>query len=150
MNVVPHLERPAADFDSARVADAMSLGVISCTPETPLRKVAALMTIYRVHAIFVFEFGEEDDEAAVLWGLVSDLDVVAAALGDIDRRTAGDSAITPLLTVMSDERLDRAAQLMAESGVSHLAVIDAVTRRPSGVLSTLDVLRVLAPDSARI
>ena len=33
---------------------------------------------------------------------------------------------------------------MAEYNVSHLAVVDPLTNRPSGVLSTLDVARVLA------
>jgi CBS domain-containing protein len=150
MNTAAYLEQASVDLDTATVADAMSVGVISCTPETPLRNLAALMSLYRVHGVYVFDYGTEDDEAAVLWGLVADLDVVAAALGDIDGRTAGDSAISPLITVTSDERLDRAAQLMAESGVSHLAVLDPATQRPSGVISTLDIVRVLAPESRRI
>jgi CBS domain-containing protein len=33
---------------------------------------------------------------------------------------------------------------MAESGVSHLAVVDPATRRPVGVLSTLDIARAMA------
>jgi hypothetical protein len=33
---------------------------------------------------------------------------------------------------------------MAEYSVSHLAVVDPATRNPVGVLSTLDVARVLA------
>jgi CBS domain-containing protein len=120
----------------------MSTGLISCSPETPLRNVARLMATHRVHGIFVY--GNEDDETAELWGLVSDLDVVAAARGDIDERTGGDSAVTPLVTVTSDTALERAAQLMAETGASHLAVLDPSTRRPVGVLSTLDIARTIA------
>jgi len=33
---------------------------------------------------------------------------------------------------------------MAESGVSHLAVVDPLTRRPVGVVSTLDIARAIA------
>jgi len=33
---------------------------------------------------------------------------------------------------------------MAETGVSHVAVLDAATARPVGVLSTLDVVRYVA------
>jgi hypothetical protein len=33
---------------------------------------------------------------------------------------------------------------MAETGVSHLAVIDPTTGRPCGVVSTLDVVRLVA------
>jgi CBS domain-containing protein len=125
-------------FDHARVADAMSHGVIHCAPETPLRAVARMMVTYGVHAVYVF------DDAHELLGLVSDLDVAAAACGDIDRRSAGGSAITPLVTVTSTQPLADAADLMALKGTAHLAVLDPVTRRPVGVVSTLDVARAVA------
>ena len=128
----------------------MHAGIISCAPETPLRKVAQLMSDHQVHGIFVFDYGQEDDETTELWGIVSDLDIVAAVRGDIDARTAGDSAVTPLVTVASDELLERAAQLMAETGSSHLAVIDPSTDRPAGVLSTLDIARVVAAEPAAL
>jgi CBS domain-containing protein len=128
---------------SATVADAMTAGVINCTPETPLQDIARLMAKYRVHAVFVYDYGDEADENVELWGLVTDLDVVAAAWAGIDR-TAGDSAITPLVTITSDDRLEHAAQLMAEHGVSHLAVLDATTERPAGVVSSLDIARIIA------
>lgn len=121
----------------------MSPRVIHCPPETPLRNVARMMAENNVHAVYVFDYGVEDDEAVRIWGLVSDLDLIAA-LPVIDERTAGNSAITPLITVSIDERLDRAAQLMAETANAHLAVIDPVTRRPAGVLSTLDIARAIA------
>lgn len=126
------------------VADAMTTGLISCPPETPLRKVAEIMARHRVHAIYVFDYGVEDDETVELWGLVSDLDLVAAGRGEIDELAASDASVTPLVTVRSNDTLDHAAQLLAENGVSHLAVLDPSTRRPVGVLSTLDVARVIA------
>jgi CBS domain-containing protein len=122
----------------------MTTGLISCPPETPLRKVAQIMARERVHAIYVFDYGTEDDETVELWGLVSDLDLVAAARGAIDSLSARDASVTPLVTVRSDDSLDHAAQLLAENGVSHLAVIDPFTRRPVGVLSTFDIARVIA------
>jgi CBS domain-containing protein len=127
----------------------MSRGVIHCTPETSLRVVARLMTTHNVHAVFVFDYGNESDETTDLWGMVSDLDVAAAACGDIDACTAALSAVTPLQTVASDEPLTVAAQAMAFNGLAHLAVLDPATRRPVGVLSTLDVARAVAagPDS---
>lgn len=122
----------------------MTTGVIRCAPHTPLRHVARIMAEARVHAVYVFDFGDEDDVSPEMWGLVSDLDLVAAARGDIDTRTARDASVTPLVDVRTDDSLDRAAQLMSEYGVSHLAVVDPGTRQPVGVLSTLDVARVLA------
>jgi CBS domain-containing protein len=91
-----------------------------------------------VHAVYVF------DDAHELLGLVSDLDVAAAACGDIDLLSAGSSAVTPLVTVTSTQPLADAAELMALKGTAHLAVLDPVTRRPVGVVSTLDVARAVA------
>jgi CBS domain-containing protein len=126
-------------FSRATVADVMTEGLISCAPSTPLRSVARLMATHRVHSIFVFDY-----ESSELWGIVSDLDLVAAAWVDVDLQTAGQSAVTPLVYVSRYDDLRRAAQLMAESGVSHLAVVDPDTDRPVGVISTLDIAGAVA------
>lgn len=128
---------------SATVADAMSPGVINCTSETPLSEVARIMARYKVHSVFVYDRGDEEVESE-LWGFVSDLDLVAAAWAGIDERTAGDSAVAPLVTVRRDDPLEHAAQLMAEHGVSHLAVMDDASGLPVGVLSSLDIAHVIA------
>jgi CBS domain-containing protein len=131
-------------FSRASVADVMTEGLISCAPSTPLRSVARLMANHRVHSVFVLDYGHEGDENTELWGIVSDLDLVAAAWADVDRQTAGESAVTPLVYVSRDDDLKRAAQLMAESGVSHLAVVDPADERPVGVISTLDIAGAVA------
>lgn len=124
----------------------MSRGVISCTPETPLRTVARMMATHSVHAIFVFEHADEDDEAPQLWAVVSDLDLVAATRLDLDTLTAGASAVTPLVSVPADRPIAEAGGLMAQHGTAHLAVTDPVSRRPIGVISTLDIARAVAAD----
>ena len=136
-------ELPVA-YDIATVANAMSRGVISVPPETPLRVVARMMATFRVHAIFVFEHTDEDDEAPRLWAVVSDLDLVAAARLDLDRQTAGATAVTPLVTVSADRPMAEAASLMAQHGIAHLAVTDPASRRPIGVISTLDIAQAVA------
>jgi CBS domain-containing protein len=125
----------------------MTPSVVRCPPETPLRSVARLMAENHVHAVYVFDYGFEDDEAVQMWGLVSDFDLVAA-LPVIDERTAGNSAVTPLVTVSLDESLERAAQLMTETANAHLAVVDPATGRPAGVVSTLDIARAIAGPGA--
>lgn len=142
----PRHDDPPVPFTQATVADAMSHGVIHCAPETPLRAVARLMATHNVHAVYVFNYGDEADETVELWGLVSDMDVAMAACADIDLRTAGKSAVTPLVTVTSNQPLADAARLMALKGTAHLAVIDPLTHRPAGVISTLDVARAVAAD----
>jgi CBS domain-containing protein len=139
-----HPEALPLPFEEARVGDAMSRGVISCPPETPLRVVARMMATFGVHAIFVFEHQDEDDEAPSLWGVVSDLDLVAATQLDLDSVTARASAVTPFVTVSADQSLGEAAVLMAQHGIAHLAVIDPASRRPTGVVSTLDIARAVA------
>jgi CBS domain-containing protein len=129
-------------FERATVGDAMSNGVISCPPETPLRVVARMMATYNVHAIFVFEYTEE--EAPQLWSVVSDLDLVAATRLDLDTLTAGATAVTPLVSVPADSSIGEAGSLMAQYGIAHLAVTDPGSRRPIGVISTLDIARTIA------
>jgi CBS domain-containing protein len=140
----PRPVEPPVPFDVARVGDAMSRGVISCAPETPLRVVARMMATFGVHAIFVFEHRDEDDEAAQLWAVVSDLDLVAATQLELETITAGATAVTPLVTVAADRPLVEAASLMAQHGIAHLAVTDPRSRRPIGVVSTLDIARAVA------
>jgi CBS domain-containing protein len=133
-----------APFETATVADVMSHGVISCPPEAPLRVVARMMATYGVHAIFVFEHADEDDEAPQLWAVVSDLDLVAATRLDLDTLTAGASAVTPLVSIAADRSIAEAGALMAQYGIAHLAVTDPDSRRPIGVISTLDIARAVA------
>ena len=137
-------EEPPVTFETGTVGDAMSRGVISCSPETPLRVVARMMATHGVHAIFVFEHTDEDDEAPRLWAVVSDLDLVAATDLDLDTLTAGASAVTPLVSVAADSSIAEAGSLMAQYGIAHLAVTEPGSRRPIGVISTLDIARTVA------
>jgi CBS domain-containing protein len=136
-------ELPVA-FETATAGDAMNHGVISCSPETPLRVVARMMATFGVHAIFVFEHADEDDEAPRLWAVVSDLDLVAATRLDLDTLTAGATAVTPLVTIPADSSIAVAGSLMAQYGIAHLAVTDPDSDRPIGVISTLDIARAVA------
>jgi CBS domain-containing protein len=139
-----HPQQPPVPFETATVGDAMSNGVISCAPETPLRVVARMMTTFGVHAIFVFERTDEDVEMPRLWAVVSDLDLVAATPLDLDTLTAGSTAVTPLVSIAADQPIAEAGGLMATYGIAHLAVTEPGSRRPIGVISTLDIARAVA------
>jgi CBS domain-containing protein len=126
-----------------QVADVMHRGVLTCPREAPLTDVAELMARHRVHCVVV-----ADEEAAGLWGIVSDLDLVAAGLvRELGEQTAGGSAASPVLTISADETVERAAQLMTENAAAHLVVVER--SQPVGVLSTLDIAAALA-DAARV
>jgi len=128
-----------SELASGTVGDAMSPGVITCVPETPLRIIARMMATYRVHSIVVF--GHDDDVAP--WGVVSDMDLVAAIGAN---GTAGSIAATPVVTTTPGETLARAAQLMREHATAHLLVVAEETRLPIGVLSTIDVAKAFAAE----
>ena len=140
------IEELPVSVELGSVGDVMSHGVISCPPETPLRVVARMMATYGVHAIFVFEHTDEDDEAPQLWAVVSDLDLVAATRLDLDTLTAGATAVTPLVSVAADRSIAEAGSLMAQYGIAHLAVTDPDFARPIGVISTLDIARAIAAE----
>jgi CBS domain-containing protein len=129
----------APAFGDANVVDAMRLGVVSCPPDAPLREVARILATYRIHAVVVSEI--EGDRP---WGIISDLDLAAAAERDLDEVKARDVATGELLTVGADEKLAHAARLMAERGLTHVVVVQPHSGQPVGVLSTLDLAGVLA------
>lgn len=132
-------------LDTIAVREAMHEGVLSCPEDTPLSTVAELMAGRGVHCIVV----TEADDLGV-WGVISDLDLVAAAgVRDLDAQCAGGSAATPALAIGPGDTLQRAAQVMTEHGAAHLVVVDDDSGRPVGVLSTLDIARVLAEHARR-
>jgi CBS domain-containing protein len=136
---------PYPALGALRVDDAMHPGLISCSPDTPLRTVARMMATFRVHAILVNAHDGEPLTDAGVWGVVSDTDLLAATRVETpEEQTARTTAATPALTVSPRDGLARAAQLMLEHEVSHVVVVEGHPPRPIGVVSTLDVARALA------
>ncbi len=125
-----------------KVADAMNHGLVRCAPEASLRAVAALMSDKRVHCVIVTD---DPSDTRLLWGVVSDLDLIAAAtVRSLDEQSASGTAMRPAVTIAPHESLAGAAQRMTKRGVSHLVVVDPVKDCPLGVISTLDLARALA------
>jgi CBS domain-containing protein len=123
----------------------MHPGVISCLPETPLRAVARMMASYRVHAIIVMPRHMGDLDHSLSWGVVSDLDLIRGVQqGDVDSDSARTVAGTPVRSIELMAPLADAVDAMIAEGLSHLIVVEPHAGRPVGVLSTLDVARVLA------
>lgn len=125
-------------FAHARVADAMRIGVISCPPDASMKDVARIMATDHIHAVVVR--GLADGPA---WGVVTDQDLLSTAVGAADR-LAGSCASGELVTVTPDERVEAAADLMRRHAVSHLMVVDPERNQPLGVISTLDLARIVA------
>lgn len=137
-------------LENVTAAEVMNPGVIACPPETPLRTVARMMAHFRIHAVVVRTEESEADEAVGLWGIVSDADLIrAVARGDVDERSAGGTARTPLVIVYPHEPVERVAELMEERAVTHALVVSRGSEQPLGVISTLDVARAVAAQPPR-
>jgi CBS domain-containing protein len=121
----------------------MHSGILSCDADAPLGEVARIMTKHRVHAVAVTT-GDRPRPV----GVVSDLDVVAAAASG-EELVARRAAATEPLAISANAPLDRAAQLMTEHGISHLVVLDPAGGYPVGILSTLDIAVLIAQDTER-
>ena len=91
------------------VQEVMSSPVLSCPLELLLPDVAELMARHRVHCIL--GFGDVTEEDSRMWGLVSDLDVVAAAASDdFAARTVGGISSTDVVTVSPKASLHEVAR----------------------------------------
>jgi CBS domain-containing protein len=131
-------------LDEALVGDFMHGMIVTCGSSTPLAEVAERMATHGIHSVVVLQEVGRDPRLKAGWGIVSDLDLVAAAAAGQEERTAGEIAASPPVTVDQGEPLARAAQLMAEHDSAHLMVVAAGRERPVGIISTLDIARCLA------
>jgi len=132
--------RSASTLDRLAVSDAMHPQILVCAAGTPLAQVAQMMAAEQVHRVVVEGTGPD----ASGWGIVSDLDVVAAGVGGRASEAAAATAAKDFLTVSADEKLSEAARLMVEHDASHLIVVHPRLARALGVLSTLHVASVIA------
>jgi CBS domain-containing protein len=125
----------------ARVRDAMHPGVVTCSPDTPVREIARIMTTHRIHAVVMALPVERG--MPLTWSVVTALDLVNGYLRD-EPLCAADVAASEPVRVSTDDTLEHAAQLMVEHSVDHLIVVNAQDGRPAGILSTLDIAVLLS------
>jgi CBS domain-containing protein len=128
------------EFEHARVHDVMRVGVVTCQPETSLRDVARIMVGYQIHSLLVGDVGSGESP----WGIVTDLDIAAAASSDLSELAARDVASRDLVTVPANETLAGAARLMADRECTHLLAVQPDTGKPVGVISALSIASVIA------
>jgi CBS domain-containing protein len=131
--------------EHATVSDAMHPGILACNPEASCTELARMMATHHVHCIAVMGLGHDSSGESLVWGIVSDLDLVRAGVSDDDSaQTAGELARRPFLAVEPTTSIREAAQLMLKHDARHLIVVDPGTQRPTGILSTLDIAGILA------
>jgi CBS domain-containing protein len=139
--VHPRAARPAISgsrLDRVTAAEAMHLGVFACPMDATLREIATIMVDRRIHCVGVLESREPAG-----WEFISDHSLAHAAARGGSARAA--DLAGNALWIDGGATLDEAAAVMVGNGVSHL-LVRGDHEVPVGVLSTLDVLRVLAGD----
>jgi CBS domain-containing protein len=127
-----------SEIPPVTVAEVMHRGLIAKTPQTPMLEVAETMARNRVHCVVVEGLARNSsDQERLVWGIVSDLDLMKALAAGRTGVTAGELAVTEIVTVEPSELIGEVARLMAEQESSHLVVAEG--GRPVGVISSLDV-----------
>lgn len=134
----------AAALDAVRVEDAMSSRVVSCPPDATVSALARTMVDEHIHCVVVAGIVKAAGGERLSWGVLTDRDLLDAALEGAAGLTAGDIARPHVEIVDRTDTMRQAAELMRRLGTSHLVVADRLTGDAVGVISSLDVAGVLA------
>jgi len=134
----------------SKVGEVMHRGVINTPPQTPLEEIAVQMASNSVHCVIVEGLARgRDRQEELVWGIVSDLDLIKAAAAGRGGVSAGEIAATEIVTVEISDSVEQALQLMAEHECTHLVVISP-EGEPAGVISSLDVAGALSSPSSEV
>ena len=135
---------------NAYVRDIMTTGVVTVRPDTPYRKVAAML---REHRVSGFPVAGDDGKVA---GVVTETDLLALVAGRrhrghraAGRAPAGDLMSHRAVTVGPDDPVKTAARLMHKRRLQRLPVVDR-DGRLAGIVSRSDVLSVFQRNDEEI
>ena len=134
---------PAAEVT---VADVMHRGVIFCERQATAQELADTMIANGVHSVAVLGHTQNERHDPTVWGIVSDVDLLAAALDRDAPGTAGDLAHQPVITIRATRPIREAAETIAIYRVNHLVVIEGEMQTPVGFVAPLDIAQALLSD----
>jgi CBS domain-containing protein len=127
-----------SEIPPVTVGEVMHRGLIASVPQTTVLEVAEVMARNRVHCVVVEGLSRDvSGQERLVWGILSDLDLMKALAAGRTDATAGELAATEIVTVDPSEQIADVALLMAEHESTHLVVTEG--GRPVGVVSSLDV-----------
>lgn len=135
--------RQARDLNAVPITDLMHSGLAFCNRDASVAEIARTMATCRIHAVVVMGVSP-DGQDPLIWGVVSDLDLLAAYAGADANITAGDLASEPVLRIRSTKSAQDAVDALVANGAHHLVVVDSDGHEPLGVVSTLDLAELLA------
>lgn len=120
----------------------MHAPIVTCRPDAPIASVAALMAEHRIHCVITDGVIEDASGEQLVWGVVSDLDLVRGSLHGDASITACEIAGTEAVLVDHRDSLEAVAAVLAEHDCAHAVVVE--DGHPVGVVSTLDLATALA------
>ena len=130
------------------VSDLMSKPARSVKPQTTIRELTELMTVYDYNG-----FPVTDDEG-ILQGLVTRTDIFRAYLypyrhapAEMDAMTVADIMSLGVITVRPDDRVFKAIALMVDCNVVTIPVVMPTAKGPEvvGVITRRDAAGALKP-----
>jgi CBS domain-containing protein len=128
--------------------DVMRRGVIFCERQASAQELADTMIAHRVHSVAVLGHTQDERHDPTVWGIVSDVDLLAAALDPDAPGTAGDLAHQPVITIRATRPIREAAETITTYRVNHLVVIDGEMQTPVGFIAPLDIVQALLSERA--
>lgn len=132
-----------------QVKDIMTTEPACCTPDSPLQKAAQMMVDHDCGEIPVVD----DLENYTPVGVITDRDItcrtVAKGLNPLDMQVA-DCMSTPLISVTSEDSLDRCYQVLEENQIRRVPVVNAAGKI-CGIVALADIAeRVSKADSGEV
>ena len=149
---------------TVRIADVMTRDVVSVTPDTPLKDVAAVLVERGISGLPVC-----DADGAVV-GVLSEADLLVKQGGSPQRsgglfawlvdsagtpdlaklraHSAGDAMTAPAVTVETDSPVSEAARTMVSLGVNRLPVVE--DGRLVGIVTRADLVRLFTRNDEEI
>jgi CBS domain-containing protein len=116
----------------------MRPGVITCTPDAGPATVATIMVANGIHVVIVAPSAHGTPL------IVTDRELVRAVLEGREDACASDLAGEPAAALTADAGLEDAVAMMAARYVTHILAIEPSSGTPAGIVSSLDVVAILA------
>ncbi len=124
------------ESSTMRVSDIMTHSPATCTPDTPLREVAALMVKHDCGSIPVVEQGANQPV-----GIITDRDITVRAIADgknPQQLSARDCMTSPLESIQCSASLDECTDRMEASQIRRMIVVDD-DNKICGIVAQADI-----------
>jgi CBS domain-containing protein len=123
-----------------RICDIMHRGVIYCYLHDTVADAARMMLENQVRAIVVA------DENGEVWGMVSNMDIIALHGRDLDTITVEQIMKPYKIEVDPLWPVEKAVELMKRNRFEHLIIVDpnAGPRRPVAIVTSFDIIQYMS------